>query len=92
MKVQLTRPTLLHHNAAWELSRQLVTHPDSTYLISLEGRCSQWGILVVDREAPPWDGAVLLLSSRKGFSMKRWHEGDPVDSLWGVVTWIIKRP
>ena len=49
MKVQLTRPELLHHNAAWELSRQLVTHPDSTYLISLEGRCSQWGILVVDR-------------------------------------------
>ena len=92
MKVQLTRPTPLRRNPTWELSRQLVPHPDSTYLINIEGQRSRWGIMVVDREAVPGDGAVLLCSSPRGFSLKRWHQGDGLDNLWGVVTWLVRRP
>ncbi|MGI6075792.1 MAG: hypothetical protein ACOYD9_05455 [Pyramidobacter sp.] len=92
MKVQLTRPAPLQRDPAWELSRQLVTHPDSTYVINVVGRRSRWGMMIVDRQAVPRDGAMLLCSSERGFSLRRWHRGDGLDGLWGVVTWIVRRP
>lgn len=92
MKIQLTRPQIIEHNTALELSRRLITHPDSTFLFSLKGRCSEWAVIVVDREAAPSDGALLLHGTPRGFRMSRWHEGDSLENLWGVVTWVVRRP
>ncbi len=89
MKVQLTRSSLVEHNAAVELAHRLVTRPDSTFLINLGAR----GVLVVDRGAVPREGSMVILTTEHGFTLRRAEEpGVPEKDLWGVVTWYIHRP
>lgn len=89
MKVQLTRSSLVEHNAAAELARRLVTRPDCTFLINLGPQ----GVLVVDRGAVPREGSLMLMSSERGFALRRADRpGVPEEDLWGVVTWHIRRP
>ncbi|MDY3868935.1 MAG: molybdenum ABC transporter permease [Pyramidobacter sp.] len=92
MRVQFTRPDIITHNPALELSQRLVTRPSSTFLISLKGRSSEWAVLVVDRAAQPRDGAMVLLGTRRGFRVARWHDDDSLENLWGIVTWVVRRP
>ena len=89
MKVQLTRSDIIEHNAVADLARRLVMRPASTFIINLEG----FGILIVDRAAVPHEGSVMLMSSDKGFRLQRATKpGVPSQDMWGVVTWLIKRP
>ncbi len=89
MKVQLTRSSLVEHNAAAELAQRLVTRPDSTFLINLGTR----GVLIVDRGAVPHEGSMVLLTTERGFVLRRAEgPGVPRKDLWGVVTWHIHRP
>ena len=89
MKVQLTRTDIIEHNAIADLTRRLVIRPASTFIINLDGL----GLLIVDRAAVPQEGSVMLMSSDKGFRLQRATKpGVPSQDMWGVVTWLIKRP
>ena len=53
----------------------------------------KYGVIVVDRATVPVEGSVMLMATEKGFSLQRATKpGVPSQDLWGVVTWLIKRP
>jgi len=89
MRVQLTRQNIIERNTSSDLVRRLITRPGSTFMIDLE----QHGLLLVDREAVPNEGSLMLMSSENGFRLQRATQpGVPAKDLWGVVIWHIKRP
>ena len=93
MKVQLTRTNLIEHNMGAELLRRLITHPDSTFMIALDDGQTDWMLLLVDREAVPREGSMMLLNTDRGFKLTRCREPNAIPrGLWGVVIWQVKRP
>lgn len=93
MKVQLTRSNLIEHNMAAELQRRIVSHPDSTFMLTIDDGKSDWMILIVDREAIPREGSVMLVYDGHGFRLRRCRDPQsPPDGLWGIVIWELRRP
>ncbi len=93
MKVQLTRSNLVEHNMAAELQRRLVPHPDSTFMITFDDGGSGRMILLVDREAPPREGCVMLVRAGRGFRLQRCRDPRSLPGgLWGIVVWELRRP
>ena len=89
MKVQLTPNNIIERNVSAVLARRLITRPASTFIMNIE----KYGVIVVDRAAVPVEGSVMLMATEKGFSLRRATKpGVPSQDLWGVVTWLIKRP
>ena len=64
----------------------------ATKRIILAGGCF-WGVEGYFSAAVPVEGSVMLMATEKGFSLRRATKpGVPSQDLWGVVTWLIKRP
>ncbi len=89
MRVQLTQQNLIERDARVWLSRSLITRPASTFMINLD----EYGLLIVDREAVPNVGSMMLMASEKGYYLQRATcPGVPAKNMWGVVMWHIRRP
>jgi len=89
MKVQLTRNNIIERNAGAFLAKRLIARPASTFIMNIE----KYGVIVVDRATMPVEGSVMLMATEKGFSLQRATKpGVPSQDMWGVVTWLIKRP
>lgn len=92
MRVNLSRSSLYGRNALQELGRLTAIQSEGVYMMKLPPNDAHWDTMVVDRRIEPDMGQLMLLGDDQGFRLAR-HKGGPRPSeLWGVVTWLFRRP
>lgn len=83
-----------------DLNERLIARPAATFFMRAAGASPEADVrdgdlLVVDRAEPPGPGRVVVAVLRGELAVRRlpagWREDDGLE-LWGVVTWIVRKP
>lgn len=81
-----------------DLNRHLITNPAATFIMRVEGdlvagAATQPGdLLILDRSRPPQPGSLVVAAIAGSLQVLRLEDSPPEMDLWGVVTYLIRRP
>ena len=81
-----------------DLNRHLIANPAATFIMRVEGdlvagAAAQPGdLLILDRSQPPQPGCLVVAAIAGSLQVLRLEDSPPEMDLWGVVTYLIRRP
>lgn len=94
MKVSFVKPPLRAEvSMAYQLQRALAPQADCTELVRLRDPLGGFKLLLIERGRRPEEGDWMVLATDRGWRARRYMCGcPPPEDLWGVITWVIRRP
>lgn len=94
MIVNFVKPSLKGEKSLQsQLQHLLAPRAEQTELVTLhcEDGTKQW--LLIERGRQPKEGDWMVLATPQGWRARRYVHGSPLpDALWGVLTWVLRRP
>jgi hypothetical protein len=90
MSVHMTQSNEIQAPFAGRLMEMLAPRPQSTFMFQAADHPGT--IFVVDRGVPPSEGRKAVIATERGFRIATLDARFRPSSVWGVVTWILRKP